>query len=69
MRVRMKSTAAGPLGVAQPGDVLDLPAEAAAALVSGGYADAIAVPPTAQAERAVAPPAPERRDSGRKPRR
>lgn len=69
MRVRLKTTMAGPSGAAMPGEVLDLPADAAAAMVAGGYADAIAVPKVERAERAVVPAAPERRAAGKKSRR
>lgn len=48
MRIRMKTMGAGPAGIWRPGEVLDLEAVTAEALVAGGYADAID-PPVASA--------------------
>lgn len=41
MRVKLKTLMAGPEGSAHPGQILDLPADRAQALVAGGYADAM----------------------------
>lgn len=55
MKVRMKTRAAGPdLGrVLQPGEVVEVDGETAAAWLNGGYAEAV----VAEVERAVASPA------------
>lgn len=55
MKVRMKTRAAGPaLGrVLQPGDVVEVDGETAAAWLNGGYAEAVVT----EVERAVALPA------------
>lgn len=68
MRVRMKSLMAGPAGVAQPGQVIDLAAAEAYDLIERGYAEQVDDP--AAVERAIAPP-PESADLPRRrgPRR
>ena len=52
MRVRLKTLYAGPSGVTHPGQIVDLPAAEAVALLNGGYADAVDAPPI---ETAVPP--------------
>lgn len=41
MKIRMLTLAAGPDGVLQPGQEVDLPGEQARALIEGGYAEAV----------------------------
>ena len=41
MRVRMKTLLAGPFGIRQPGEVHDVGAKEAEALVAGGYAEQV----------------------------
>ncbi len=43
MKVRMKTLMAGPDGVLQPGQVVDLPVEQAETLIAGGFAVAVEV--------------------------
>lgn len=63
MRVRLKTTYAGPAGVFQAGTVCDFPPAEAMALVGGGYADAVDAPVVPEAavmpeyEQAVMPAA------------
>jgi hypothetical protein len=52
VKITMKTLAAGPDYVAQPGDTIDVPAAHASAMVAGGYAEhaeAIPVAETAEA--------------------
>lgn len=48
MRIRMKTTMAGPEGVRQAGQEYDVAADLAAQLVDGGYAELIAEPAAAK---------------------
>jgi hypothetical protein len=61
MKIKMRTLLAGPFGNANPGDVIDLPDANGAALVAGGYADAVVeavnVSAPAPVERAVVAPA------------
>jgi hypothetical protein len=41
MKVKMRTLAAGPDGLYQPGQEIDLPAKQARALIEGGYAEAV----------------------------
>jgi len=77
--VRMITLMAGPLGVFQPGQVVNLPAQAAQALVAGGYATAEGTPLPISPGREVAEtaavepperavkPSPRRRKTAKKP--
>jgi len=77
--VRMITLMAGPGGIFQPGQVVNLPAKAAQALVAGGYATAegtpLATSPGGEGEEtaAVEPveravkPSPRRRKTAKKP--
>lgn len=71
MRVRLLSRYAGPSGCHQSGDVIDVSAVDASALIDGGYAVRIAEPvpvtPVAVVERAVIAPA-ETRAPGKRRR-
>ena len=49
MRIRMKTTMAGPMGAVSAGQVVDLPKDQASLLVKGGYAELQRAP----AEQAV----------------
>jgi hypothetical protein len=44
MRVRMKVTMAGPDGCARMGEVVEVPAAQAMAMVEAGYADPVTMP-------------------------
>ncbi len=51
MRVRMVTTAAGPMGIFQAGHEYDLPKEFANSLIAGGYARPVkAIPAPVEAE-------------------
>lgn len=74
MRVKLRTIMAGPNGVSQPGDIVDLPKEDAQRLIDGGQADAVSG--VAVTERAVDVPSEERETadspphrSGRRPKR
>lgn len=71
MRVRLLTRYAGPAGCHQAGDVIDVSAVDASALIDGGYAVRIAEPvpvtPVAVVERAVIAPA-ETRAPGKRRR-
>ena len=59
MKVRMRTTYAGPRGTAGPGKIIDLPDQEAMGLLKSGYAvpaPAERAPASARAEKAVAPP-------------
>ena len=49
MRIRLNSLYAGPAGIIQPGQEVDMPEAVAAALVNGGYAVALDAPPEPEA--------------------
>lgn len=72
MKVRMKTTLAGPGGNASVGDIVDLPKGEAYALIEGGYAEQpgsqAALPLDRESETAEAPQ-PETTAKGRRPRR
>ena len=73
MRIRMRTTMAGPGGNAGPGDVIDRPKAEAYALIEGGFAEQIEAAPTTQEEVETAtvdqPEAAVTRRSRSKPRR
>lgn len=58
MRLRMRTTAAGPHFSARSGQVVEVSDDLAEQLVDGGYAELVGDPPAA-ATPAPAPPAPE----------
>jgi hypothetical protein len=71
MRVRYKTLAAGPDGVFRIGDEAEVTEQLGAALVSGGYADAIGVKAIAsvavqQVKEALASPAPAKHEPAKK---
>lgn len=71
MKVRLRTTAAGPSFVASAGDVIDLPAVVAQALIDGGYAESVPPsisPPDVETAAIGAPEAAIARRRGR-PRR
>jgi hypothetical protein len=53
MRVKMRTTAAGPDGVLQAGQTVNLPAEKTKAFIDGGYAEEVVL---SQVELATAEP-------------
>lgn len=70
MRIKMKSTMAGPDGNASPGQVIDVPDTEARALLAGGYAEAVDPPQESQtvaAQETATTPPPER--AGRRRRK
>ena len=67
--IRLKTIYAGPKGVKQPGDVLEVTAEIAAEMISGGYAIPFSKPietATAEPEERAVTVAPKRRGRPRK---
>lgn len=56
MRVRLKTTMAGPGGTHTAGTVVSLPPAEAKMLIAGGYAEIVGVQTTPKRETAVAPP-------------
>jgi len=69
VRVILSSIMAGPNGVAQPGDVVDLPDEEAQQLIDGGHAKKASGVPADVVERAVDKPAEQRETADDPPHR
>lgn len=53
MKVRMITLAAGPEGVLQPGQEVELPAKEAMALIAGGYAEEVESQPAEETLESV----------------
>lgn len=51
MKVKMKTLAAGPEGLYQPGQEVDLPAAQAKALIAGGYAEEVVLADVEQQQK------------------
>jgi len=60
MRIKVKTTIAGPGVNAGPGDVITVPDAFGRDLVAGGYAEVVAADPRARVETATAPEPAER---------
>ena len=72
MKIRMRTTAAGPAGVYQANKEVPVPDEIGERLIAGGYAELVEETPPEKApekESATAPPAPETAAMDPPPRR